>query len=300
MKKLLACVLCLILLCGCGANNVNGDKLNIVTTVFPVYDFVRAVAGDTASIKLLIKAGSEVHAFEPTPSDMVAIGGCDLFAFIGGESDSWVDSIIADTAVNSIALMESVQTLKEEHSHSTGHLHHHTHDEHIWTSPENTVDMINAICGELCAISPKNAEKYRENAKRYIEEIDAATKEISDAVSNSAEQFIVVADRFPFKYFTDYFGIEYAAALDGCAAASDVSIKTVAELLSVIEKRQVNAVYCTELSNRVIADAIAEQTGVEIIELHSAHNVTLEDFTKGITYVDILLRNKEAIRKGIK
>ena len=300
MKKIFACILCLILLCGCATKSEGGGRLQIVTTVFPIYDFVRAVAGDTADIKMLIKPGSEVHAFEPAPSDMAVISECDLFAFIGGESDSWVENILADTKVNRVALIERVKTLEEEASHGDGHLHHHTHDEHIWTSPRNAEDMINSICEELCKLRPESASFYRENAIRYIEEIDVAASEIKAAVAESEWGFIVVADRFPFKYFTDYFGIEYEAALDGCAAAGDVSVKTVARLLSVINERQIKAVYCTELSNRVIAEAIAEQTGAQIIELHSAHNVTLKDFNGGTSYADILRRNAKAIRKGIK
>lgn len=300
MKRIFVCILCLVLLCGCATKSESGDRLQVVVTVFPIYDFVRAVAGDTADIKMLIKPGSEVHAFEPTPSDMAAISECDLFAFIGGESDSWVENILADARVNKVALIERVETLREEASHSDGHLHHHTHDEHIWTSPENAKDMINSICDELCALQPEKASFYRENARQYIEQIKVAALEIKAASADSEQSFIVVADRFPFKYFTDYFGIEYEAALDGCAAAGDVSVKTVARLLSVIEERQVRAVYCTELSNRVIANAIAEQTGVQVIELHSAHNVTLEDFNRGTSYADILHRNAKAIRKGIK
>ena len=301
MKRIIACALCLFLLCGCAVKKTDNGKPQIVTTVFPIYDFVRAIAGDTAQIKLLIKPGCEVHSFEPAPSDMVSIENCDLFAFIGGESDSWAENLLNEADINMLALIERVDTLKEEHSHSDGHLHHHVYDEHIWTSPENAVDMVNALTNELCKISPRNAEDYRENAADYIEKITLAADKIKTAVQASGQDFIVVADRFPFKYFTDYFGIGYEAALDGCAAASDASLKTVARLLSVIEERQITAVYCTELSNRIIANAVAEQTGVEIIELHSAHNVTREDFYNGISYVDIMLQNAAAImREDIK
>lgn len=300
MKRIIACVLCLFLLCGCAVKKADNGKPKIVTTVFPIYDFVRAIVGDTAQIKLLIKPGCEVHAFEPSPSDMAAIENCDLFAFIGGESDSWVENLLGEADINTVALIERVNTLKEEHSHSDEHLHHHAYDEHIWTSPENAVDMVSAIADELCEIIPENAEIYRKNAKNYIEKIRLAADKIKAVVAAAEQSFIVVADRFPFAYFTDYFGIGYEAALDGCAAASDVSVKTVARLLSVIKERQVDAVCCTELSNRIIANAVAEQTGARVIELHSAHNVTKEDFYNGTSYVDIMIRNEAAIREGIK
>lgn len=299
MKRLIACLLFVVFLCGCGGSvTPPNNKISVVATVFPVYDFVRAVGGGNVEVKLLIKPGSEVHSFEPAPSDIMAIADCDLFAFIGGESESWARSVLADSKVNNIALIDEVD-LEDQHTHEHSHGHSHSHDEHIWTSPQMAADMVNAICERLCALDESHAAYYRANAAEYIEKIGSATKEIEAVTQNAEENFILVADRFPFEYFTDYFGIEYMAALDGCAAPSDISLKAMARLSSAVEEKQIKAVFCTELSSRVIANALSEQTGVRVIELHSAHNVTLEDFKSGVTYVDIMKRNAAALKEGI-
>lgn len=300
MKKIIVCLLFVAMLCGCAKGAVaKSDKIGVVTTVFPVYDFVRAVGGERVDLRLLIKPGSEVHSFEPAPSDIVAISECDLFAFIGGESDNWAVSVLSDNKVNSITLIDEVEL--EEHSTKTHtHGHYHTHDEHIWTSPRMAADMINAICERLCALDQQHTLEYRANAAEYIERINIAAEEIRAVTEVAEEKFILVADRFPFEYFTEHFGIEYMAALDSCAAPSDISLKTMARLTTEVEERQIKSVFCTELSNRVIANALSEQTGVRILELHSAHNVTRDDFLGGITYVDIMKRNVKALKEGMR
>ena len=299
MKRLIACLLFVVFLCGCGGSvTPPNNKISVVATVFPVYDFVRAVGGENVEVKLLIKPGSEVHSFEPAPSDVVAMADCDLFAFIGGESENWARSVLADSKAQNIALIGEVG-LEERHVHDHSHGHAYSYDEHIWTSPQMAADMVNAICERLCALDESHIAEYRANAAGYIEKITSAAKEIEAVTENAEEKFILVADRFPFEYFTDYFGIEYMAALDGCAAPSDISLKTMAKLSSVVEEKQIKAVFCTELSNRIIANALSEQMGVRVIELHSAHNVTLEDFKSGVTYVDIMKRNAAALKEGI-
>lgn len=299
MKKLIVCLLFLALLCGCGkVNTVKSDKISIVTTVFPVYDFVRAVGGDSVDISLLIKPGSEVHSFEPAPSDIAAISNCDLFAFVGGESDNWARTVLSDNKVNNITLIDKVDLKGHRlHDHSSGHSH--SYDEHIWTSPKMAADMINAICERLCTLDVYHASEYRQNAAEYIEKINNVAAEIRTVTEKAEKKFILVADRFPFEYFTEYFGIEYMAALDGCAAPSDISLKTMATLVASVEERRIKTVFCTELSNRIIANALTEQSGVRVLELHSAHNVTIGDFRGGITYVDIMKRNAAALKEGM-
>ena len=300
MKRIIACLLFAVLLCGCGGQGATEKgKLSVVATAFPVYDFVRAVGGDRIDLKLLIKPGSEVHSFEPAPSDIAAISGCDLFAFIGGESESWAETLTADNRINSLALIDEVQ-IETKGTHHHSHSHQHSHDEHIWTSPLMATQMINAICERLCEIDSEYASKYRANAAEYIEKIDSAAKEIKAVTDAKPQKLIVVADRFPFEYFAEYFGIEHIAALDGCAAPSDISLRTMAELTDAVESGGIEAVFCTELSNRVIANALSEQTGVRILELHSAHNVTRDDFLGGITYVDIMKRNAKALKEGMR
>ena len=293
VKKILAAILCLVCLCSCGVKRAeNNGKIKVVTTVFPLYDFVRAVGGDRVDITLLIKPGTEVHTYDPKSSDIKAIYDCDLFLYIGGESEEWVNTLLADLDVKTVRMMDCVDTIHHEH-------HDHEDDEHIWTSPENAALMVERICDELCEGDGKNTSAYRENAEEYIKRINEADGKIKDIVKQSGDPFILVADRFPFSYFAEHYGIDYAAAFGGCAVSTDISIKVMSELIKVCKEKGVEYVYHTELSNKNIASALGEQIGVKLLELHSAHNVTLDDFNDNITYVDIMYRNCDALKEGM-
>lgn len=299
MKKVLICLLCVTLLCGCSGNTntQKSEKITVVTTIFPLYDFARAIGGKYIDIKMLIKPGSEVHSYDPLPSDMMAVYDCDLFLYIGGESDTWVSTLLDSADINSLALIDTIKHEHREHE-AVEHGHDHT-DEHIWTSPENAVLMLKPICERLCETDPGNAHQYTQNCNTYITEINNASDKISDTVSSFKNPFILVADRFPFSYLAEQYNIGYEAAFDGCAVSTDISLKTMSRLTDTIRKRNIKAVYCTELSNCSIANALREELNVEVIELHSAHNVTLDDFNNGITYVDILYRNVNALERGL-
>lgn len=298
IKKIFLCVLCIVTLCGCVnvPSNTETDKLTVVTTIFPIYDFVRAVGGDYVDVKMLINPGSEVHSYDPLPSDMVSIYNSDLFLYIGGESDEWVNTLVSGTEINSIPLIEKV-TCKAEHEREHGG-HNHV-DEHIWTSPDNALQMLDAISAELIKLDAKNENVYENNCELYKSQISEASQKIEDVVSNFSSPYILVADRFPFEYFTEQYGILHDAAFDGCAVSTDISVKTMLRLTDIITQKNVKTVFCTELSNKSIATALKEQLGVEIVELNSAHNVMLDDFNSGITYVDLLYRNAEALERGI-
>ena len=292
MKKIIILLLCALFLCGCG-NNVtnNNERISVVTTIFPIYDFVRAVGGDKVDVKMLIKPGTEVHSYDPVPSEIKSIYNADLFLYIGGESDAWVNKILADKSVNSYALIQGVEPILEQN--------HNEYDEHIWTSPENAKKMLDKILEELVKIEPENREYYKQNHTSYVEKINQIEQKTRQMVQESQNPFILVADKFPFKYFVEYYGIDYLAAADGCAVGADISLKTMKTLLDTVSEKKSKCVYYVEMSNKEIANSVAEQTGVKLLELHSAHNVTLEDFEKGTTYVDIMQRNYNSLKEGI-
>ncbi len=294
MKRIIICLLCMLVLCGCTATQKDTSKPTIVTTIFPLYDFARHICGNKADVKMLIKPGSEVHSYDPLPSDMAAVYDSDLFLYIGGESDKWVQNLLDDNEINSIPLIGSIAEHTEHHN---GHSHA---DEHIWTSPENAVLMMEEICENIIKIDGKNADFYRKNCEKYIQEINVASQQISNIISKYENPFILVADRFPFVYLTRHYGIDYEAAFDGCAVSSDISMKTMSHLTKTIKNKGVKTVFVTELSSQNIAKALKEELGVQIMELHSAHNVSTDDFNSGISYVDIMYRNKLALERGIE
>ena len=294
MKKIIICILCMVLLCGCSGNTgtQSSDKITVVTTIFPLYDFARAIGGDNIEVRMLIRPGTEVHSYDPLPSDMTAVSRSDLFLYIGGESDKWVDTVLDDGDINSLGLINAAEHTHHERGHD------HT-DEHIWTSPDNAVLILETICESIIKIDAENADIYRKNCNAYIKKIEEASERISNTVSKYENPFILVADRFPFTYFTEEYGIEYEAAFDGCAVSTDISLKTMSRLTETIKNRSIKSIFCTELSSKNIAKALQEELGVEIIELHSAHNVSLDDFNDGITYVDILYHNVNALERGL-
>lgn len=223
--------------------------------------------------------------------------------YIGGESDEWVNSLINEINIDKLKFIDIVETLDEE-SDDSKHSHHgHSHggheaDEHIWTSPSNAAVMLEAVADKLSGLDPENSERYNSNAQSYITEISEISAEISALVAKTENPFLLVADRFPFKYFVTEYGIAYEAAMGGCANSSDISLKAMKRLMEAVEKEKITTAYYTEMSGKSIADALREETGVKLLELQSGHNITLKEFKSGITYADLLRQNLEALREG--
>lgn len=300
MKRILSIIVMLVLVLSFGAAAENGEKLSIVVTDFPCYDFARAVAGDNAEITMLIKPGSEVHSYEPAPGDVVAMMEADLFIYIGGESDAWVADMLASMegdAPAALRMFDHVDMLcGEEHTDSE---HDHEYDEHIWTSPLNAMDMVNAVCDALKQIDPANADEYDANAAAYNAQIAEIDDAIRQAADGAARNTLVFADRFPFLYLAAEYGFDYAAAFPGCAGETEPSASVVMELIDRVIAENIPAIYVIEMSTGNVADAISEATGAEILTLHSIQNVSADEFAAGETYVSLMWKNVEALKKGL-
>lgn len=305
MKRMISVIAALAMLLGLTAGAVaaeGGAKLSIVVTDFPCYDFARAVAGDNAEITMLIKPGAEVHSYEPAPGDVVAMLEADLFIYIGGESDAWAADMLAslgDGAPNVLRMFDCVDTLCGEEHADGDHDHDHEYDEHIWTSPRNAISMVNAVADTLKGIDPENADIYAANAAEYvsrISEIDGAIRDIADG---AARNTLVFADRFPFLYMATEYGFDYAAAFPGCAGETEPSASVVMELIDRVISENIPAIYVIEMSTGNVADAIAEATGAEVLTLHSIQNVSADEFSAGETYVSLMWKNVDALKKGL-
>ena len=297
MRKLLMGMVLLWALCGCALAE---GGLSIVCTDFPCYDLARHVAGEDAKCTMLLKPGTEAHSYDPTPADILAIGNADLFAFIGGESDAWADGILSgfgDDAPPVLRMLDCVADPieEDEHDHDGGP----EYDEHIWLSPANALKMVEALGEALASVDPENAQKYRDNAERYSAEIRAVDAEISAIVESAARRELVFADRFPFVYFTREYGLDALAAFPSCTADTEPSAQTVLKLIQKVEKDHLPAVYTIELSTQAIARTVAEETGAEILTLHSMQTVSQSEFDAGATWVTLMRANAEALRKGL-
>lgn len=321
MKKLLVYIVCVALimaaLAGCSKTDqtsesgVDTGKLSIVTTIFPPYDFARAVAGDRADVTMLIDPGAEVHSYDPAPDDMIAIQNCDVFIYIGGENEAWVDTVLGslDTGDKTILRLmhdvtpveeETVEGMQAEEESSEDAEEEAEYDEHIWTSPKNAILMINAIAEALGGIDSANAAAYEQNAQSYTAQIGQVDEQIKAIVDNAPRKLLVVADRFPFRYLVEEYGLDYYAAFSGCSSESDVSAGTLAFLIDKVKEYEIPYVFTIEFSNQQVAQAVCEQTGAQRLLLHSCHNVTKDDFDAGVTYLTLMQQNAANLEKGLE
>lgn len=323
MKKLLIYVLAAMLaaagLAACAPANTDNatqsvaddGRLSVVTTIFPPYDFARAVAGGLADVTMLIDPGAEVHSFDPTTEDIMKIQNSDVFIYTGGENDAWVDTVLEsmDTEGKLIVRMmdavtpleeETVEGMQEEEEEESAGLEVLEYDEHIWTSPANAIQIVDAIADALGGADSANTEAYKKNAADYNAKIQAVDDRIRQIVDDAPSKLILVADRFPFRYLAEEFGLDYYAAFSGCSAESDVSAATLAYLIDKVKEKNIPYVYHIEFSNKQVATAVCEQTDADMLLLHSCHNVTKDDFDAGVTYVTLMEQNADNLEKGLE
>jgi len=329
MKKFNLLILPVLFFCiiGCTRNtyspaNASNDKINVIATIFAPYDFVRQIAGDRVNLSMLLSPGSESHSFEPSPRDIINIMNSDVFIYTGSESDRWIDRILQSVntdemkilaMINTVAVLEEeiVEGMEDPHNHDDHHDHDHddhdhdhdhddlVYDEHVWTSPRNAIMIVRAITDILCEADNANAAYYRQNAASYIESLMELDSIFTELIAGARRRTIVFGDRFPFRYLAHDYGLEYFAAFPGCSTQTEPSAATVAFLINTIRALQIPVVFHIELSNERMADTIAGETGARKLLLHSAHNVSRDDFNAGLTYLDIMKRNAENLREAL-
>lgn len=298
-KSFAAIIIVLSLLCASIA--LAGDKPDIVCTSFPCYDFARAVVGDLGQVQMLIKPGTEVHSYEPAPSDIMKIAECDLFVYIGGASDAWAEGILdslGDDAPKTIRLIECVETVAAA-AHDHEHHDETEYDEHIWTSPVNAIAMVQMLADALCTGFNGYSEDYRANADAYCAAIDALHVGFKNAVEGGVRREMIFADRFPFIYFAKEYGIDYVSAFPSCSSESEPSAKTMMELIDRVIEDKLPVIYTIELSSRKTAETISAETGAQIRTFHSIQNLSESDFAAGETYLTLMQRNLEALKEGL-
>ena len=310
LKRIGLLILSLLLMTGC-TTPTKGQSFNIVVTNFPCYDFVRAITKNDPdiSIKMLIKPGMDSHSYEPTPQDMVAIKESDLFFYVGGESDDWVGSLLADMnqkrivkmldLVSNLKLEEHVEGMEEE-KHEEHDEHEEEYDEHVWTSPKHTMEIVEVLNKRMCALDKNHASKFNKNTENYIEQIASVDYSFKQVVKNAKRKDIVVGDRFPLLYFAKEYGLTYSAAFPGCSEQTEPSAATISYLIDKVKKDHNPAIFKIELSNGQIARTISEETGTKVLTIQSMHNVSAEDFNNGETYVSIMRKNVKAVKEALQ
>ena len=279
------------------------EDFTIITTNFPAYDFARAVVGDDAQIKMLLKPGVDMHDYEPSPEDIIAIENCSLFIYNGGESDEWVEDILKNNHdINTLRMMDAVELVKEEaiEGMEVEEEEDDECDEHVWTSLRNAQKIVSAIRNELSEIYPEQRETFVQNAANYNTRLDALDKKFQAIVNNGSRRTLVFGDRFPLRYFVEDYNLAYFAAFPGCSEQNEASSKTISFLVEKIQNEQIPVVLKIELTSGNIAQTIAKESGAKVLTFNSAHNISAEDFKNGRSYADIMESNLAVLEEALK
>mgnify|MGYP002519132106 CR=1 FL=1 len=342
MKKITAMLLALFMLigvlAGCGKQSDDKsdktdktDKLSIVTTIFPEYDWLKEILGDkadNAEITMLLDNGVDLHSYQPTADDIVKISDCDLFIYVGGESDGWVDDALKNATnkdmkvINLLEVLgdsvkeeETVEGMQEEehdHDHEDADEHddaeEHDHeeeaeyDEHVWLSLKNAETLCDAISGALQQIDPDNKDAYAANTSAYIKKLSALDADYQTAVDAATYKTVLFGDRFPFRYMVDDYGLSYYAAFVGCSAETEASFETISFLAGKVDELNLPCVLTIEGAQHKIAETIVQNTTAKnqkVLTMDSMQSTTSKDVTNGTTYLSVMEQNLSVLKEAL-
>ena len=321
MKKgfLLLIAICIVFFVGIALfKSVNyekdnkNEKISIVSSNFASYDFLRAIVGNNENIevKFLLGPGKDAHSYEPTAGDLIEIQNADLFVYIGGESEKWCEKVLESldtTKTRKICISDFVEKISEEHIDGVDNENEEDEeegafDDHIWTSPSNAIKMVEALEKEVESIDGDNSTQYKENAEKYITEIKDVDVKIQEIVDNKVRNRLVFADKMPMQYFIKYYDLKVSAAFNGCSTETEPSASTIAYLEDVVKKENIPVVLYIELNNGKVANTIANDVGegCSTAQIQSLHNVSLDDFNNGETWVSLMQRNINVLKKALQ
>lgn len=342
MKKITALLLALFMLvaalAGCGKQNDTNqtDKLSIVTTIFPEYDWVREILGDkadNAEITMLLDNGVDLHSYQPTADDIVKISDCDLFIYVGGESDEWVEDALRNAANGNMKVINLLEVLgdsvkteeivegmqeaeheyedAEEHEHEDAHAHEdaeeHEHeeeaDEHVWLSLKNAKMLVRVISKALQELDPDNKDIYAANADAYVKKLSALDAEYQAAVDAASNKTILFGDRFPFRYLVDDYGLRYYAAFVGCSAETEAGFETISFLAKRVDELKLPCVLTIEGAQHKIAETVVQNTTAKnqrVLTMDSMQSTTSKDVKNGTTYLSVMEKNLSVLKEALR
>ena len=342
MKKITALLLALFMLvgalAGCGKQNDTNqtDKLSIVTTIFPEYDWVREILGDkadNAEITMLLDNGVDLHSYQPTADDIVKISDCDLFIYVGGESDEWVEDALRNAANGNMKVINLLEVLgdsvkteeivegmqeaeheyedAEEHEHEDAHAHEdaeeHEHeeeaDEHVWLSLKNAKMLVRVISKALQELDPNNKDIYAANADAYVKKLSALDAEYQTAVDAASNKTILFGDRFPFRYLVDDYGLRYYAAFVGCSTETEAGFETISFLAKRVDEWKLPCVLTIEGAQHKIAETVVRNTTAKnqrVLTMDSMQSTTSKDVKNGTTYLSVMEKNLSVLKEALR
>ena len=314
LKKIITGVLAAFMLAGCAPKQQqNTTKLKIVATTFPQYDWIREIIGKdntNVDLQLLMKNGGDLHSYQPTAGDIANISDANLFVYVGGESDEWVDDALEEKTNKDMKVVNMMQTLgddiDEEEEGLEDHDHDHDHDEieydeHVWLSLKRAQKIVKAITDELVELDPTNAKKYQANAEAYIAKLSALDKSYESTVNAVKDKTWIFADRMPFHYLAKDYGITTYAAFNGCSTETNASFNTIVTLAKYADEFGINHIMTIESSDHKLAKAVIENTAEknqEILTLNSLQSVSQSDIDKGLTYYGAMEENLKVLAQS--
>lgn len=328
MKKITVLLLALFMLvgalAGCGKQNDTNqtDKLSIVTTIFPEYDWVREILGekaDNAEITMLLDNGVDLHSYQPTADDIVKISDCDLFIYVGGESDEWVEDALRNAANGNMKVINLLEVLgdsvkteeivegmqEEEHEYEDAEEHEHEEeaDEHVWLSLKNAKMLVRVISKALQELDPDSKDIYAANADAYVKKLSALDAEYQAAVDAASNKTILFGDRFPFRYLVDDYGLHYYAAFVGCSTETEAGFETISFLAKRVDEWKLPCVLTIEGAQHKIAETVVRNTTAKnqrVLTMDSMQSTTSKDVKNGTTYLSVMEKNLSVLKEALR
>lgn len=313
MKKIisfLVVLFTLIILSSC-TNTPDSGKLKVVTTIFPVYDMARYIGEDLIELSLMVSPGQDIHSYDPSAVDIIDAKKCDVLLYVGDEMESWVKDIKTeedhDRYVIALSKDERIHLESLDHHDEDededyqdhNHSHEHNVDMHIWTNPKYAIYMVEQIRDAFILMDPSNSKIYEENALRYINELQNIISDIEEILEVKKRNTLYFGSPFAFYYFVREFDLDHFSIYDTCSIEVEPTIEKIIRMNTELKEKEVPVLYTKELLNDNIARKVIEDTNAEICLLHSGHNVSIDDFQDGITFLSIWQNNIIALRRGL-
>lgn len=289
-------------------SKVDDGKMKIVVTTFSSYDFVKHIVKDNANVEYLLGPGVDAHSYEPSANDLVTIKNADIFIYVGGEMEKWIDKVLTtdviDESTKVVKVSEAVQTIEEQEVDGAEEEEEEemegAFDEHIWTSPANAIKMMEYLNTTIAEKDEKNRELYQKNTDEYIAQIKDVKAKIQKIVDNKVRDRLIFGDKMPMQYFLNEYGLSASAAFSGCSTETEPSTRTITYLVEKVKNEKIPVVFYIELSTGKTAKTIAEEAGAEALQIQTLHNVSKTDFQNGESYVTLMERNLDVLKKALQ
>lgn len=310
MKRTFIALLCVLLACsfaGCAAGNEEDGKIQVVATLFPQYDFARAIAGDYATVDLLLDFGTDAHSYDPTPADLMQIAKADLFIYTGGAMELWAEKLLASADIARAIESGSLKVLDLSEAvslvcfdeHKEGDHAHGEYDPHIWTSLRNAKDMANAVMHSLIELDPEHMNEYKANTAAYTAELVMLEQALKEVVRKTTLDTCYFGGSFAFAYLFRDAGLSHMSVFEGCASHAEASAAAIAAVANAVKESGARYVLYDSPSEEKTAKAIASETGTELLRLHAIHNISKQEFKAGADYISLMRENIEVLRKAL-